>query len=125
MRIFRLAMPEERGYLMVNNYFYKVIDKDWTNTPQGVTIHACVVFLSEVLDSSKRTLDPSILRSRLTRLVEEHFPVLLPYLQLEYESLGLSVPDSHFRADTQLDLGFFKRSIEFYRVSSFTRKHNL
>ena len=125
MRIFRLAMPEERGYLMVNNYFYKVIDKDWTNTPQGVTIHTCVVFLSEVLDSSKRTLDPSILCSRLTHLVEEHFPVLLSYLQLEYESLGLSVPDPHFRADTHLDLGFFKRSIEFYQVNSFARKHNL
>ena len=117
MRVFRLAMIEERGYLMVNNYFYRVIDQDWSDAPQGVTIHSCVVFLSEVLDSSKRTLDPNILRARITRLVNEYFPVLLPYLQLEYESLGLTNPDSHFHPDTRLDLGFFKRSIEFYRVS--------
>ena len=120
MRIFRLSMISDKCYIITNVYFYRVIDQNWTpEQTQGVSIHGCMQFLAGILESSKRALNPVVLRALIERLVNTHFPALLHYLTLELESLGDPIPCSFFKPETQFDYGFFKRSIEFYRVSIF------
>ena len=74
-------------------------------------------FLAGIFEASKSVLDPVILRALIERLTSTHFPALIPYLNLELESLGDPIPPSYFKPEVRYDLGFFKRSIQFYRVS--------
>ena len=83
---------------------------------QGVSIHSCVSFLADVLGSVRRATDISISRDFMQRFTRRHFPALLAYLDLEYGTINLEAPASHFQQSTNLDLGWFSRAITFYKV---------
>ena len=126
MRVLRLAMPSQQGYIMCNNYFYRVIDQGWSPVSQGISIHDCVAFLANLLDDFRYALSTDVSEERLTELVNCHFPALLNYVALEYETIGFEIPATHFHRFTRLDLTWFSRAISFYKVKIlYPWKHNL
>ena len=116
MRIFRMSLLEERNYIHVNQYFYKIIDQDWNAANDTLSIRACIEFLAQVLNSNRRSLEPSVSRELMTRLTNELFPNLMPFVVSENELLDLDEPNHYFRRVTCLNLEWFKRSIIFYKV---------
>ena len=117
MRFFRVTSETSRTYILINVYFHRVVDGNSSpEQTQGVTIHSCMEFLAAIVEDNKHQAEPFILGTRMTALVEQHFPVLLPYLRLELESMNFAVPETFFHHVSDINLGHFKRSIAFYKV---------
>ena len=127
MRLFRKTLISERTYILVNIYFHRIVDRNWTpGQPQGVSIHSCVLFIADIVDGNRGAIhSPSVSRGRMEFLIETHFPRLAAYLTVELETLGAALPDSHFHSSTNLDLAHLKRCIMFYRVSELFPRNTI